>query len=280
VIHIKFLLENWISSEPAGCLWLAVTAVLLFGVAFVRLKRNDQRAWGWFRSLLEALARSVAFVALVTVVYFLLNSSYAMFSKISGSFTTGGSLSYLAHQKWVNNYGGAFFEQRDLEVVQYVTVETQEVIQPEGSSVPLYRNVKVEQPISENSVTRFRGEVTIKDVDQARRGNTFNAYTLTALYEYDIVNPTATVTRAEFKFPIFSGAKLYRDVSVKINDRQVPWRVVDGAIVWGQRLEPGEKAVISVGYSTWGMEGFQYKVLTPREILDFRLVISADICLG
>ncbi len=277
---IRFLLETWVAREPTGSLWLAVATALIFGVTFVRSRGSNARAWNWIRSLFESLAKAIAFAVLAGLVYFLLNSSFAAFNKIYGSFTTGGSLSNLAHQEWVNAYGGAFFEQRDLEVTQYVTVETQEVIQPEGSSVPLYRNVKVEQPISENSVTRFRGDVTIQDADRERQGATFNAFALSALYEYEIVNPTETFTHVEYRFPLFSGAKTYRDVSVKLNGREVPWRVSNEALVWDQRLDPGEKAAVSVHYSTWGMEGFQYKVSTPREILDFKLTISSDIYLG
>jgi hypothetical protein len=55
---------------------------------------------------------------------------------------------------------------------------------------------------------------------------------------------------------------------------------VDGAIVWDQKLDPGERAVISVYYSTWGMEGYQYKVSLPREVLDFELVIFSDAPFG
>lgn len=278
--YVRYLLENWLLREPMGSLWLVIATVLLFGVTFVSVRGSEARPWNWIRSLLEALARAIVFAALAGVFYFLLSSNYATFSKIYGSFTTGGSLSALARQQWMRVYGGAFFEQRDLEVTQYITIETQEIIQPEGSSVPLYRNSQIEQPISANSLTRFRGDVTIWDADRNRQGETFNAFTISALYEYDIINPTETVTRAEFRFPLFSSVKLYQDMSVKINGMDVTWNVEDSAIVWDKRMEPGEKDTILIQYSTWGMEGFQYKVSTPREILDFTLVISTDTAFG
>jgi hypothetical protein len=278
--YLGFLIGDWIAREPTGALWLAVTTVLFFGVSFLRLRGGEARAWHWLRGLLEASVRAAAFAALVAGCYFLLNSSYRTFTRIYGSFTTGGSLSDLARGPWLERYGGAFFEQGDLEVTQYITVETQELIQPEGSAVPLYRNIRVEQPLSVNSVTRTRGELTVRDADREHLGATFNAFALSASYQYDIVNSTGSPTRAEFRFPLFSEARLYQDLSVSMDGSEVPWRVADGAILWDRRMQPGEKGTISISYSTWGMEGFQYKVSTPREILDFELVIASDTSYG
>jgi hypothetical protein len=73
---------------------------------------------------------------------------------------------------------------------------------------------------------------------------------------------------------------LYQNVIVKINGKEIFWEVADGAIVWDMQMQPGEKDTISVQYSTWGMEGFQYKVSKPHEILDFKLVITTDCSFG
>ena len=54
------------------------------------------------------------------------------------------------------------YTQRDLQVVQYVTVTTEEIIPPiDPSAVPLYRNLKVEQPTQQNSIVGFRGDVDL-----------------------------------------------------------------------------------------------------------------------
>jgi hypothetical protein len=114
-------------------------------------------------------------------------------------------------------------------------------------------------------------------VDPARQADTFNGYTLSALYEYDIVNPTNTETRVEFRFPLSSEAKLYQVASVQWNGEPVSsWRVVSGTIAWEGRMGPGEKNVVSVHYVTWGMDGFLFVVPEPREVKNFRLTVALD----
>lgn len=270
-------MENWVHREPTANLWLAVVTALLFGVTFARSRSDDERAWVWGRRLIESLVRALVFAALPGMFYFLLNSNYAAFSQACGSFTTGGSLSNRTWQQWRDFYGGDH-TQRDLLVTQYVVVETQKVIQPtDPSAPPLYRNVKVEQPISQNSIVGFRGRVTMNLVDPAHQTDTFNAYTLSALYEYDIVNPVDTETRVEFSFPLSSGAKLYQDISVKVNGKKVSsWRVLSGAITWDEQMSPGEKNVVSIHYVTRGMNGFTFEIPEPREVTNFELTVALD----
>jgi hypothetical protein len=276
--YTKHLLGNWVNREPTASLWLAVAAVLLFGVAFARSRSSDERAWVWGRRLIESLVRVFVFTALLGMFYFLLNSNYAAFSQVCGSFTTGGSLTNQTWQKWRNLYGDAH-TQRDLLVTQYVTIETEEVIQPVDPSMPpLYRNVKVDQPISQNSIVGFRGRVTMNLVDPAHQTDTFNGYTLSALYEYDVVNPVDTETRVEFGFPLSSDAKLYQDISVKVNGESVSsWRVLSSTITWDERMRPGEKNVVSIHYVTKGMDGFRFEIPEPREVTNFELTVALDI---
>ena len=275
--YTRGLLENWVHREPTASLWLTVVTVLLFGVTFARSRSDDERAWVWGRRLIESLVRGLGFAALSGMFYFLLNSNYAAFSQIHGPFTTGGSLSNQTWQKWRNLYGGGH-TQRDLLVTQYVVVETQQVIQPtDPSASPLYRNVKVEQPISQNSIVGFRGRVTMNLSDPAHQTDTFNAYTLSALYEYDIVNPVDMETRVEFSFPLSSDVKLYRDIGVEVNGEQVSsWCVISGAISWDGRMRPGEKNVVSIHYVTRGMDGFFFEIPEPREVANFELTVALD----
>jgi len=62
--YARFLLEDWVSREPMGSLWLAMATVLIFGLTFIRSRGAETRAWKWISSLVEALAKAVAFAVL------------------------------------------------------------------------------------------------------------------------------------------------------------------------------------------------------------------------
>jgi hypothetical protein len=199
---------------------------------------------------------------------------------VYGSFATGGSVSNRAWQQWRNMYGGGY-DQKDLQVVQYVTVVNEEVIPPaDPSAAPLYRNVKVEQPAQQNSITRFRGNAELTTAGGYNSLNTFNAYALSAEYEYDIVNSLAEETRAEFRFPISPGAKLYQDIILTVNGEEISWRIVDRAIFWEERLAPGEKQTINIRFHTWGENDFLFEIPEQREITNFslKLTMNTDNC--
>ncbi len=273
----RSLLGNWVNREPTASLWLTVTALLIFGVAFAHSRSDDDRAWVWGRRLIESLVRALVFAALPGMFYFLLNSNHTTFSQTCGSFTTHGSLSNQAWQEWQNLYGREHI-QRDLRVTQYVTVETEEIIQPTDPSMPpLYRNIKVDRPISQNSIAGFRGRVTMNLVDPDHQQDTFDAYTLSALYEYDVINPVDTETRTEFSFPLWANTKLYQDISVTVNGEQAPlWRIISDTITWDDQMIPGEKNVVSIHYVTRGMNGFRFEIPEPREVTNFELTVALD----
>ncbi len=272
------LLQNWIVAEPVASLWLGLISVLLFGATFVRLTKQTGLSWG--RGFFVALAQTLVVVSLTGVCYFLLNSSFKTFSQIYGSFTSGGSLSNRAWQQWRNMYGGGY-DQKDLQVVQYVTVVNEEVIQPsDPSAAPLYRNAKVEQPTQQNSIVGFRGNVELTAAGGYNDANTFNAYALSAEYEYDIINSSTEETRAEFRLPISPTSKLYQDVSLTANGKEIPWRIVDQAIFWEGRLAPGEQQTINIRFHTWGENDFLFEVPEQREITNFslKLTMNTDNC--
>ncbi len=272
------LLQNWIVAEPLASLWLGLISVLLFGATFVRLTKQTGLSWG--RGFFVALAQTLVVVSLIGVCYFLLNSSFKTFSQIYGSFISGGSLSNRAWQQWRNIYGGGY-DQKDLQVVQYVTVVNEEVIQPsDPSAAPLYRNAKVEQPTQQNSIVGFRGNVELTAAGGYNNANTFNAYALSADYEYDIVNSAAEETRTEFRFPISPQSKLYQDIVIAANGKEIPWRIVDQAIFWEERLSPGQQQTISIRFHTWGENDFLFEVPEQREITNFslKLAMNTDNC--
>jgi hypothetical protein len=276
--NMNNLLQNWITAEPAASLWLGIVAVLLFGVTFSQLSKKEGYSWG--RGLLISLTKALAFVSLAIMSYFLLDNGFKAFNQIYGPFVTNGSISNRAWQKWRAMYGGTY-DQQDLLVTQYIPHETQEVIPPANpQKPPLYRNVRVEQPLEQNSIQGFRGKVNINVTGEHDQKETFNGYALSAVYEYDIVNPATTETRAEFRFPTSPETRLYQNVGVSINGEETPWRMVDGAIFWEKRLLPNEKYVMSIHFDAWGENNFQFEVTQPREITNFSLiaVLNTDNC--
>lgn len=272
------LLQNWIVAEPIASLWLGIISVLLFGVTFAKLTKRTGLSWG--HGFFVALAQTLVVVSLIGACYFLLNSGFKTFSQIYGSFTTGGSVSNRAWQQWRDMYGGGY-DQKDLEVMQYVTVVKEEVVPPSDPlAAPLYRNVKVEQPIRQNSIIGFRGNVELTAAGGYNNANTFNVYALSAEYEYDVANLSTEETRAEFRFPISPTSKLYQDIVITANHMEIPWRIIDQAIFWEEQLAPGEKQTINIRFHTWGENDFLFEVPEQREITNFslKLVMNTDNC--
>jgi len=275
--QVKSLLTSWADREPTASLWLLVAMVLLFGAALARSRQDYGRAWMWGRHLLEALAQAMALAVLAGVAYFLLNSNYAGFNQVHGTFPVSGSLSNQAWQQEQERYGGQFV-QLDLQVVQTVTVQQQETIQfDDPAKSPLYRYVQAEEPVMQNSIVGFRGLVTMELVNPAHPADTFNGFTLSAWYEYDIVNATDSETRVKFSFPLAADAKLYQHIEVKENGEEVSqWRVVGGQLVWDGQMSPDEKKLVSIHYVTSGTKGFYYEVFEQREVIDFSLSLTLD----
>jgi hypothetical protein len=272
------VLQNWMVTEPVASLWLGISSVLLFGTTFRSL--TNQTGLSWERGFFGALTRSLGIVSLVGACYFLLNSNFKTFSQLYGSFTTGGSLSNRAWQQWRNLYGGGY-DQKDLQVVQYVTVINDVVIPSDHpAAVSLYRHVKVEQPIQQNSIVGFRGNVELTAAGGYNNANTFNGYALSAEYEYDIVNSALQETRAEFRFPISPQSKLYQDIFLTADGVELPWRIKDQAIFWEEQLAPGQQQRINIRFHTWGENDFLFEVPEQREITNFslKLTMNTDNC--
>jgi hypothetical protein len=273
---LKLLLQDMIFSEPAASLWLAVSIAVLFGAAYAGRHEDQAQSRTWGRRLGEALVKSLVFVGIVWTFSLLITADYSSFSRIYSSFTSEGSLSRAGWKKWRASYGGRLV-QRDLGVTQYVKTEILEVIPPiDPAAPPLYRNAVVEQPLEQNSIVGFRGHVTINLVDRAHQLDAFNAYVLSATYEYDVLNPADADTHARFSFPLLQEANLYQDVRLEVDDREIPWRIEAGSIVWDEKMHPGQKSIVAISYNVRGMDGFVYEVSAQREVMDFVLVVALD----
>jgi hypothetical protein len=274
VDYVRSILGNWISAEPTACLWLVVGSVLLFGLTFLRLRRQDERAWG--RHLLEALFTGLAFAAAAGMLYFLSTSSYVAFNQVYGPFVKGGSLSNQAWEQWSKMYGGRYAQQ-DLTVTQTFIVETEEIVQPSDPSIsPWIRKVKTEQPVTQNNIMGFRGNVTINLADPGNQMDTFNAFTLAAKYEYDVINPIETKVHSLFIFPLSQGSKLYENIHIQADGQDVDWKITDRNITWERWMSPGEKNAISISFVTTGMDSFDFEIPQQREVVNFDLKVYLD----
>ena len=268
-MSLQMLVANWVNKEPFGSLLLVVVMVLLFGITV----RESQTEKNWLQTVAEALAKSLIFAALVGMVYFLLASNAAAFENVHGSFTRQGTRSSTAYWNWVDIYGISFFQQQDLQVTQYKWVES---IEPLPENPLLYKTVRSEQVLAENNITRFLGTVYLQGADWSNRDATFNAYTMKAAYEYDVINTLAEQTETQFYFPLFGGTKLYQNLSVKMDDIPVKWMYKNGGLVWETQLIPGEKNTILIEYETWSMDGYSFVVQKTRDVRDFTLIIGID----
>jgi hypothetical protein len=270
---IQSVITNWVNREPFGSLWLAMVVLLLFGMTVYQNQKGKTSSVDLLRVVTKASAKSFGFAALVGMVYFLLTSNFASFENVYGSFTKTGTLSNNAHQEWTKIYGGNFFTQQDMEVTQYTLVDS---VEPLPESPALYRTIRTEKVLAENSISRFRGNVHIQGADWKNREATFNAYAMDATYEYDVVNNLSESTHTHFRFPLFGGSKLYQGISVTINGNDAKWKFQNGGLNWEYPLNPGEKAAIVVKYQTWSMDGYSFRVEKARDIQDFNLTIAID----
>jgi hypothetical protein len=279
--QFKLLLQGWIGREPAVSIWLAITALLVFGITYSILLRRYSGRSAWLRSLVGSLAQALLFLAIAGMVYFLLSSGFATFMKYYGSYAQNGSLSNQAWLDWNKRYGGAFFQQ-DLEVVQSVRVDTVEEVTPtDPSGELLYRHRSVEQPIEQSSIASFDGKVTLILVDPSQQPDSFNAFVLTARYEYEIVNPVDTVTHVVYRFPLAAETRLYQDIRVQLNGQEAPsWHMDSGAITWETHMQPGQKDRVSIHYQSRGMDSYVFYMPAAREVTHSKLTleVNTDYC--
>jgi hypothetical protein len=273
MIALQSVITDWINREPFGSLWLAMVVILLFGITVYQSQEGRTSVGALLRAIVEALAKSFGFAALVGMVYFLLTSNFTAFENVHGAFSKMGTLSNNAHRDWAKIYGNNFFIQQDMDVTQYMFVDS---VEPLPESPALYKTVRTEKVLAENSISRFRGNVYIHGADWKNREATFNAYAMNAIYEYDVVNNLSESTHTRFHFPLFGGSKLYQGVSATINGNNAKWKFQDSGLTWEYPLNPGEKATVVVKYQTWSMDGYSFRVEKARDIQDFNLTIAID----
>ena len=271
------LLADWIGREPVAGLFLAVTAVLLFGSIITSQPGTSSSLQTWVRRLINALLCGLLFLGMSGAFQFLLDRDYMGFSEIYGSFTRQGSLSNIRWNGWRSRYGGQVV-QSDLVVTPAVWREVVESIPPaDPLGRVLYRNTLVEEIIAENLITGFAGDLELDMVNPENPTDGFNAYALTADYHYRIKNPLQEDVYARFIFPI-PEAGLCRDIRVLLDEVEIPFLVNNNRLSWEKTIGPGEQISVSIHYFLSGMDYFVFEIPEPRQVRDFtlRLAINSD----
>ena len=269
------LLTGWISREPVAGLLMVVTAALISARALTYRPQGGSSFQVWVLRLVHALAGGLVFLGMAGLFQFLLVRDYTSFSSLYGSFTVGGSLPNKEWARWRSIYGGPL-TQTDLilmPTIQQESVEAIPPVDPAGST--LYRNITVDQPVSENLITAFEGQLKMELVNPTHPMDGFNAFTLYADYRYQIENPLQTATKVKFLF-VLPDARLAREVSLLMDGKKIPILLEDKALAWEASLQPGQRSEVSIHYLVSGMDYFVFEIPAARQITDFSLNLALN----
>jgi hypothetical protein len=266
-------LIDWVTVEPTISLLMTITAVVLFGSAFTRIKGSADRFWPWFRRALEASVGALIFLGLLWAFRAVLNNNIVTFN------STHGSLSETNRQSAQSIWGKPHV-QRELEAKHFVKVVKQEEIPREDpSQPPLYRNVEVREQIPQNSIIGFTGEVNLTMSEREKGYALYNGYIIDARYEYEVINDSDVETEVEFYFPLSAGQTMHENFQVTVDDQdissrlQLPWA---DWVKWVDEMQPRQRHTVVVSYTSRGMESFYYQLPHQRNVQNFELTLTVD----
>src|SRR5688572_26634541 len=198
-----------------GLLFAVIAALLIGGY---RRKQIDQM--GWIRSIVFSSAYSLVFLGLTLGGYIFVKSNIRSYNTLHQSFAIGGSVSWSNWRNALKTWGGPI-TQSDLQVGHYIETSmlaTLPVTEP--SSPVLYQTVLVRQPVPQNSIVRFQGQVEMIS-GREQDADKFNTYFLNAYYLYDVVNQSNTTVETEFLFPLSSPNGYFENIHVQVDGRDV-----------------------------------------------------------
>jgi hypothetical protein len=263
-VRLDSILGSWIYGEPVASLWMFVTTMLVLGATFVSLRSEA----GQFSRLVKAILKALAFVGIIWLFYFLMNSSNIAAISTFSAMKSGGTLVEQQRKVFRSNWG-IYLRQPELNVRHIVV---RQVVQQTSDKEPLYRNVNEAEVVPQESIVGFRGTVEIQRFDPR-----FNNFELTARYEYDIVNQSDEETTAEFYFNLVS-TNPYENLLVTVDGRDIHslLNVESGKITWKMNMSPHQQNMIAIGYRVRGMGSFYYDVPNAYKIGSFSLIITVD----
>ncbi len=263
------LLTAWLSREPSAGLMMVVTAVMLFGTVFKRL-RSEERFYSAFAAqLFLGIVHALVFIGITGAFYILLDSSYKSFKPLAAALAQGAEFQK-ERLNSMKNWGAPLY-QGDLIVTQ--TTSHVEVAEVSGANeTTLYINQTVVDPVEQESIIHFNGLVNIHVVDER-----LNTYTLDAKYEYDIVNQSDKVTTAKFQFPV-GRDRIFKDLSVTVDGEDIgsQKRIQDEMLSWEETMQPHQKLTVVISFVTRGMELYAFQIPEKKPIQDFSLTVNVD----
>jgi len=241
-------IASFFGDEPMGLLFAVIAALLIGGY---RRKQIDQM--GWIRSIVFSSAYSLVFLGLTLGGYIFVKSNIRSYNTLHQSFAIGGSVSWSNWRNALKTWGGPI-TQSDLQVGHYIETSmlaTLPVTEP--SSPVLYQTVLVRQPVPQNSIVRFQGQVEMIS-GREQDADKFNTYFLNAYYLYDVVNQSNTTVETEFLFPLSSPNGYFENIHVQVDGRDVDdLRADGGGLRWAMKMRPNQLTTVSIAYSARGM---------------------------
>lgn len=265
-------LINWFTLEPAVSMLMITTAVVLFGSAFRAYRETSGNFWPWLRRIIEAGVGAALFIGLLWGFRSILNDNVNTF------YSTHGSLSDTSRSSAWSIWGRPH-TQVELTVAHSHEVDVEEELpRDDPSKPPLFRKVKQQQPVPQNSIVGFVGEVQMSLSEREKGYALYSGYTLTATLNYNVVNQADFATDAVFTFPLSQGQTLFENFVIKMDDRDISpdLRFSQDTVSWSTKMQPGQQSKISIAYSSRGMDYFYYQIPIQREIKNFSLTLTID----
>ena len=260
----------WMSIEPVIGLLMIVASLVLFVGAY-RSRGEPGSTFKWVRQLVEAGAVALLLLGLLWAFRSILNDNAATFSY------NHGRVSEVNYASLMTIWGSPHV-QRELEVTHSITVEEKEEIpRPDPADPPLYKTIKVERTIEQNSILSSVGEAVIT-LNRRRKGSAYyNGFEVNFTMTYEVVNDSPHTTDAAFMFPLSGDQVVYDNLVVTEDGRDIgrDLRIDWSAIRWDRKMKPGEKHTIVVRYASRGVEHFYYQIPYPRKVDGFAFRIVA-----
>jgi hypothetical protein len=265
-------LITWFTEEPAISMLMITTAIVLFSSTFKTYKESNGSFWPWMRRIIEASVSAILFIGLLWAFRMVLNDNMRTF------YSTHGSLSEVSRvSAW--SIWGRPHTQVELTVNHFREVEIVEELPREDiTKLPLYRTVKEDQQVEQNSIVGFVGDIQMKLSERRKGYALYSGYVLDVVLQYDVVNDTDIETEAVFTFPLSAGQTLFENLIIQMDDRDLSadLRFASDVISWTSVMQPHQESEIVITYSSRGMDHFYYQIPVQREIKNFVLTLTID----
>jgi hypothetical protein len=264
-------IANWISTQPVMGLLMLAAALVAFSSALSHSKVPSDAIWPWLRRIIEASVKAMLLLGLLWAFYATLSHDIEAFSSTHNSVLA-------AQRSGVEASWGKPITQDELVVNHFIQVaKLEEIPQKDPAKPKLYRNVKERQPVPQNSVIGFRGDVSAALDERELLETKLAVYTVSVCFEYDVVNNSDFETEAEFRFP-FAPDQTFENFGVTVDGQAISsqLRFASDGVAWKGVMRPQQQNKVTITYVSKGRHGFSYRVPVQREIKNLALTVTAD----